>query len=210
VDKEKYLETLKTIDLRPKFKRVTESDDIEEGVVRGVATIPYRIIKGMAVWKDWFGALKNPIDRVNYIKKQLSQFKTNLKLMDLKLDDSKHSFLKSLDKIWFWRFYVILNDKVYNTFVQEILTNPPDVKIVNKWADVRFSQREIPEIYNVKHTDDLVKVIDKYISRVEEIGKLVQKYPDKKKNLNDLLLWGIYGIRDLITATHAVASYGAK
>ena len=203
----KYLNELKQVASQKNNKNKDIKQNIEERVIRGLATIPYRIIKQLKGFKDFFAYLKDPIDKVSYIKKELTAFRAELKIMDLDLKEGKHNFLKFLDKVSFWRYYVILNDKVYNTFVKEILENPPDVNIVNKHVDTRFSERNIPEIYDVKHTNDLVKIIDKYIRRVEDLGVLVKKYPLKKKQFNVLLLWGIYGIRDLINVLHAIVSY---
>ena len=45
---------------------------------------------------------------------------------------------------------------------------------------------------------------------IEEIVKYIEKYPDKEVEFNKLMIWGLYGMKDLSNTIHAVVSYGSK
>jgi hypothetical protein len=211
MDKEKYLQTLKQIDLRPKFKRVTQSNYIEEGTLRGIATIPVRVLHSINTYGAMFASIQEPEYKIDYIKTNLAGFKETIKKISKELEYNRVSMLKFLQKVMLWRFMIILDDKTYKTAIDTIIettdkiTNP-DVLVKN----ITGSKRLLPEIYNAKHTNDLVKIIDKYIRRVDEIGKLIKKYPEKRHNFGLLLMWAVLGITDFIHAIHNMASYGAK
>jgi hypothetical protein len=184
---------------------ISNYQTFQEGFIRGLATTPIRWIEQYKALFDMFSYLSDTNVKKAKIIATLNKVRNKLKLLNLDLTSSNHSFLKVIDSYAYWRHHLILNDKVYKKHIDNILksgTSGPNI-----FVNIGWKSRQIPEIYNAKHTDDLVKVIDKYIARVTEIQKYIDKYPEKRKGFSKLMLWGIYGLRDLIIVLNAVANY---
>jgi hypothetical protein len=185
-----------------------EQHVIQEGLIRGLITAPYRFvdqfITNLSVLKNMSNT---PLKKVEYINDELDKISYKFSDKNLDLSDSNHKILKALDKLSFWRFYIILNDKVFKASVDQILS---DGKGKNVWVDANFKDRHIPLIYNIKSSKDIDQIIQIYKDRVNKIYQLSKKHPEKAKEFNKLLLWGLYGLIDLFAVIHSVVSYGSK
>ena len=179
-----------------------------EGITRGLLTIPYRFIQNTL--DNIFGIIKstqNPDIKLKFILQSLHTIRAKFNSMDVDLNIDNHVFLKFLDKLGIWRHHFILNDKVYNNHKNAILENKLGP---NMWINLSFSEREIPEIYNIKNIKDINKILDIYATRCTEIFNIIKKYPEKELECNKLLNLAIYGLQDLFSVIHAVVSYGSK
>lgn len=179
-----------------------------EGPIRGVATSPKRafneLIRNIS---DEIQIHKKPKEKIEHVEKILHRAKINFQDMNVDMKDKNHKILSKLDKISRWRYFIILNDKQYNKAIEDIIK---DRKGPTSWISVDFSSRHIPELYDIKSREDIVKIIDKYLDRTRNIGKLIKKHPDKWGEFDKMLNWSLHGLRDLINVIHAVVSYGSK
>jgi len=185
-----------------------EQHVIQEGLIRGLITAPYRYVKQFMTNLSVLKNMSNtPLKKVEYINNELDKISYFFSDKDLNLSESNHEILKTLDKLAYWRFYTILNDKVFKASVDQILS---DGKGKNVWVDANFKDRHIPLIYNIKSSKDIDQIIQIYKDRVNKIYQLSKKHPKKAKEFNKLLLWGLYGLLDLFAVIHSVVSYGSK
>ena len=183
-------------------------ENIEEGVIRGLVTSYYRGPDQIITqFKMLSGLLKDPLDKIKLIEKTLNDWVKKFSSMNIDLQDNEHNFLKKLDKLAYWKFAVILNTNFYKKSITDIIKNDVDK---NKPIWIGFKDREIPMIYSIKTNKDIINILDIYKKRVNEVYQLSLKYPDKKKQFNKLLDFGLYGLIDLFTAIHSVVSYGSK
>lgn len=181
----------------------------QEGITRGLSTIPYRFIKQFAQnIESIIDATKSSDEKIRKAVNRLHEFRVKFKNMDIDLkEDRKHQILKAIDKLGIWRHHFILNDKIYKRNLEKIKN---DKDAPNIWVNIGWKEREVPEIYNMKGKDDILKIISKYEMRMKEIGEHIKKEPHKEKLYTKMLTLGLYGLFDLFNVIHSVVSYGSK
>jgi len=185
-----------------------ENQNIEEGIIRGLATTQYRSFRQMMSQFAMFKALlKDPLGKVKHIEQTLDSWSKKFASMNIDLKDSNHEILKGLDKLVFWRFYVILNDEFYKKCIKDVIERSVGKNI---WVDINFKDREIPMVYNIKSSDDIIKILNTYKKRVNEVYQLSLKHPDKAKQFGAMINFGLFGLLDLFNVIHSVISYGSK
>jgi TusA-related sulfurtransferase len=187
---------------------IQSSDVLEEGLVRGLVTMPKRMFDETI--NNFIALTKVPANKDNkikYIKQELKKIKDKFTKHDLNLKDDANLFIvRKLTNLFRWRHYVILSDKRFNEAIDNIKKGGK----VGIWIDTKISQRDIPELFNIKTKEDIIKIIDKYEKRIDEIEKYMRKDPDKFEAYNNLLHWGIFGLRDLFSTISAIIHYGSK
>ena len=182
---------------------------INEGIIRGIATIPYRRIQeikrtSIDLLKIW----AKSENKIKYIRKVLKDIRAKFNNMNIDLSkDNQHQIIDILSRLNRWRYYVIFNDEKYKKIINDILN---DKNGKNYWIDISFAQRKIEQILQIQNNKDVNDLIDKYDKRITEIETLIKKYPDKEKEFNKLLVWGIVGLSDFFNVVHAIISYGSS
>lgn len=176
---------------------------VEEGFIAGLAAEFGHTMRDMAAISDLFH--QQPDKAIARIKVVLAKFRKTLSRIDLDPNaGSNNTLLKLRHKSSRWRYYYFLNDQVY----KRVLADAKSGKKMGN-IDVQFKAREIPEIYEAKSTDQLIKIVDKYEKRVNEVYNLYKK-DEENKGLKRLIQQGLFGLRDLVTAIHMTATYKAK
>jgi hypothetical protein len=182
-------------------------DDIQqEGFIKGIGSEFKDIIDDLKSLPDLIAVGQSPQSAVFKTKTVLGKLDKFLSKLELNFDKiDSHGLLKFRQAFARWRFYFLMNDKVYKKMLSETLKTGKDA---SGYIDINFKDRIIPEMYNAKSSKDLIKLNDKYIKRIDEIYRLVKKHPENA-GLRGLLRQGLYGARDWLVAVRKFASYAS-
>lgn len=179
------------------MKSITNFLDLHEGIIRGLANEPWALGQGILAVLDSFEVLKGltPQQKQHKISKAFSKLKKELQNNDISFNTNQTRRLqKSLNVMGHWRQHIILNDKIYRDNIETILKGGESSNI---FFNVDFKNRLTKEIFEARNTRDLIKVIEKYESRINELVNYIKKHPDNP-GFDNMLTWGIFGIRDLM------------
>lgn len=159
--------------------KIRESDFATEGVIKGVASDIWRngVMDPGSEIKGWFEGVATKQRHINEFADETIQWlkdKDNEnKGLDLDMGSFK-TWLKTSETMY-WRYYFVLNDKMYNQLVAELKKS--DTTKIEGMVD--FDMKERTEttrlLDNARTIKDLIVLVNKYKARVNMIFELIGK-----------------------------------
>ena len=156
-----------------------------EGIIRAAAhdlgsvvTDTYREIKGWLIAIETKRRYISEIcdDLIDWLKDKDIDYKN----LDLDMGTVK-TFMKT-SETFYWRFYFLLDNGIYNQMIADIKAN----KITNLEAmyDIDFTKRQsvTKDLDSIDNIKDLIKVVERYKERSNKFFELIIKRKSKIKS----------------------------
>lgn len=185
----------------------------QEGFARGILTTYYRWIKELPIEvQAVVTAMRGSDAKIKKVIKIINKFKVKFNTMDIDLkgnytESMLINFLRSIDISTRWRHHYLLNDEVYKNALKNIKDGKSAPPLL---INVKWQERDVPKLYNIKNNNDIISILDEYRSKVEEIGGLIKKYPEQEPEYTKMLTLALFGLSDLFDVIHAIVSYASK
>lgn len=195
-----------------KSENAEGSDIAYEGVIRGTINSLGDDIKGMgSLVKGWTEGIAKKREHINKLANDtiewLKEKDNKYKNLDLDMNSFK-TYLKTSD-VYYYRYYYILNDSIYNEIVNDlkkdkiselelfldhfINQNRTRKDMVSTDSENRRSATRMLD--NIRYIKDLIVIVEKYRSRVNLIFDLLEKRDRKVKGFPFQLM--LRGMLDL-------------
>jgi len=176
----------------------------QEGFIRGLGSEFEDVIDSFAVILD-LGHL-NDLSVIPRVKDILNKARKVLQKNEFTNAPGSSNMLLKFRQGWStWRFFYFLNDNFFKKCVDYVKKTGKDPI---GWININFNERIIPEMYNAKSSDDLIKILDKYEKKLEYVYLMKKKYPDQP-GWGPFLRQGLYGARDLVISIRKLVTYNS-
>ena len=159
-------------------------------------TAPFTEMKG------WFEGIEQKRRHINELSEELIQWLKdsdfNNRGMSLDMGGFK-TWLKT-SETFFWRFYFVLNDKVYNEMVTELKKD--NMTRIEYLSDFELSDRiQVTRMLDsVKTVKDLISIVEEYQERCNKIFDLFKKRQTSIKGFPfQILLLGLVDLDRTVT-----------
>jgi len=195
---EKYsLEDFTDEDIQYEVDDLTSEEDIAtEGYIRAIAgdikrdfTDAYGEIKG------WFQGIntkkeqinKNCLNTIDWLKDK------DLDYRDLDLDMGSFKTWLKTSETFYWRYYFVLNDKIYNDIINSIKNDEISGIEVLTDFDITERMKTARMLDSIRNIKDLIVIVERYRSRTNLIFDKLLARKTKFKNFpfQILLLGGL-------------------
>jgi hypothetical protein len=192
------------LSISPYYEEKEDLAGLDEGFMRGIGSEFQDFVDDFGAIADLFHLGREDI--MPRIKKVTGKLKNFVRSRNFSIHPGGDSSLLKFRQGWArWRFFFFLNDKLYKNSLDYIKKTGRDPV---GYLNFNFSDRVLPKIYKAKNSNDLIKVIDEYEDRVENVYKLAKANPNVS-GYGPYLRQGMYGLRDLVVAIRRLVAYNS-
>jgi hypothetical protein len=163
-----------------------ETSTLEEGFLRGIGGDIKDGVSLLGLLDSLKAIFGNSNKSFKILKKKINDIDKFIKKYEFKGTGSSSSgFIKSMNKIFYWRFYFLLNDIKF----KDLMSALNNGELNKMHIDKNFGMRVIKEIYNSKSNKDLLNITDTYLTRAASVLKFC-----KQKKISDKIVGNLMNI----------------